>query len=203
LADDLLDVAGDGPVERQLHQQHAHHAAIGQGGEQQPRAADEVVRQADRPVLLVSARTALSRLAGPHTVGDLLTGEPVSVREDEPLALVLRKLLRQRASGACVVDDGGAPVGIVSERELTDWHDRVVTELALRDAPGPDAYARRLRSTTAGRIMTWPARSIDATTPLAQATHVCRERGVARLPVTRDGKLIGILTRADILKLMS
>jgi nucleotide-binding universal stress UspA family protein len=165
--------------------------------------ADEVVRHADRPVLLVSARALVARSAEPYTVGDLLTGEPVVVREDEPLDVVLRKLLRQRVTGACVVDDAGAPVGIVSERELTDWHDRVVTELALQDVPAPDAYARRLRSTTAGGIKTWPARSLDATTPLAQATHVFRERGVARLPVTRDGKLVGVLTRTDILRAMA
>jgi nucleotide-binding universal stress UspA family protein len=165
--------------------------------------ADEVVRHADRPVLLVSARTVVAQSAEPYTVGDLLTGDPVIVREDESLDVVLRKLLRQRVTGACVVDDAGAPVGIDSERELTDWHDRVVTELAQQDKPAPDAYARRLRSTTAGTIKTWPAQSLDATTPLAQATRIFRERGVARLPVTRDGKLVGVLTRTDILRVMA
>jgi CBS domain-containing protein len=206
------DVRSGRPAEQILEAARSHESDViviathGRGGPARwllGSVADEVIRHADRPVLLVSARTALSRLAGPHTVGDLLTGEPVSVREDEPLALVLRKLLRQRHSGACVVDDGGVPLGIVSERELMDWHDRVVGELSQEVAPGPDAYARRLRSDTAGSIMTRPARSIDVTTPLARATHVFRERGLARLPVTRDGKLVGILTRTDILKVMA
>ena len=165
--------------------------------------ADEVVRHADRPVLLVSARTLVARSAEPYTVGDLLTGEPVVVREDESLDVALRKLLRQRVTGASVVSARGELIGIVSERELTDWHDRVLSDLARQEAPARGEYARRLRTETVASIMTRPTPALDASTPLGRATHLFRERGVARLPVTRNGKLVGILTRTDILRAMA
>jgi nucleotide-binding universal stress UspA family protein/predicted transcriptional regulator len=165
--------------------------------------ADEVVRHADRPVLLVSARASVARSAEPSTVGDLLTGAPVVVREDESLDVVLRKLLRQRVTSVGIVNTRGDLVGIVSERELTDWHDRVIEDLAHQRAPAPGAYARRLRTEIAVSIMTRPTPALDASTPLGRATRLFRERGIARLPVTRDGKLVGILTRTDILRAMA
>jgi CBS domain-containing protein len=117
--------------------------------------------------------------------------------------VVLRKLLRQRATFVGVVNARGELLGIVSERELTDWYDEVASGLARQSGPAPDAYARRLTATTAASIMTRPTVSLDTSAPLGQATRLFRERGAARLPVLRDGKLIGILTRADVLKVMA
>jgi CBS domain-containing protein len=133
----------------------------------------------------------------------MLTGVPTLVREDESLEVVLRKLLRQRATGVGIVDSRGDLVGIISERELTDWHDRVVADLARQEAPAPGEYARRLRTMTAASIMVRPGPALDASTPLGRATHLFRERGVARLPVTREGRLVGILTRTDVLRAMA
>jgi CBS domain-containing protein len=165
--------------------------------------ADEVVRHADRPVLLVSARMPFARGSAPNTIGDLLTSEPVVVREDESLDVVLRKLLRQRTPVAAVVNVSGDPVGMVSERGLTNWHDKVVCDLAHQEPPARDAYARRMQAEAVAGIMTPLAPVLDASTPVDRAMHFFRERGVSRLPVMRDGKLIGILTRTDILKAMA
>lgn len=206
------DVRRGRPAERILEAARAHEADVivmathGRSGPARwllGSVADEVVRHADRPVLLVSARMALARSAGPSTVGDLLTGEAVVVGPGESLAVVLRKLLRQRVGGVGVVSASGGLIGIVSERELTDWHDKVTAELARQNAPAPDAYAWRLLTATASSIMTRPALTLDASMPLGQATQVFRERGAARFPVLREGKLAGMLTRTDILKLMA
>jgi nucleotide-binding universal stress UspA family protein/predicted transcriptional regulator len=206
------DVRDGRPATQILEAAQAHEADVivmGTHGRSGPArwllgsVADEVVRHADRPVLLVSVRASVARSAGPLTIGDLLTGAPVVVREDEPLDVVLRKLLRQRVTGVGIVNTRGDLVGIVSERELTDWHDRVVEDLAHQEAPAPGAYARRLRTEIAASIMTRPMPALDAATPLGRATRLFRERGAARLPVARDGKLVGILTRTDILRAMA
>jgi nucleotide-binding universal stress UspA family protein/predicted transcriptional regulator len=206
------DVRLGRPAEQILEAARAHESDVivmGTHGRSGPArwllgsVADEVVRHADRPVLLVSVRTSVTRSGEPYTVGDMLTGEPILVREDESLDVVLRKLLRQGATGVGVVRTDGDLVGIVSERELTDWHDRAVEDLARQEAPAPGDYARRLRTMTAASIMVRPGPALDASTPLGRATHLFRERGVARLPVTRDGRLVGILTRADVLRAMA
>ena len=65
--------------------------------------ADEVFRHTDRPVMLVSARTLIRRVADPFLVRDLMTRDVEYVHEDETVISVARKLLRRRISrtGAC------------------------------------------------------------------------------------------------------
>jgi nucleotide-binding universal stress UspA family protein/predicted transcriptional regulator len=165
--------------------------------------ADEVARQADRPVLLVSARALLARVSERYTVGDVMTRQPVTVLATEPLTAVLRKLLRWRVSGLPVVNPDGDMVGLVSDDELIDWHDKLASALSRQTAPDSSEYARRLQTHTAGDIMTRPAPTVDESLSLSRATHLLRERQVDRLLVTREDKLIGILTRSDILKTMA
>ena len=66
--------------------------------------ADEVVRNVDRPVLLVSARALAARTTGQLCVGDVMTRDVATVTDDESLVSALRKLVRRRASGAPVLD---------------------------------------------------------------------------------------------------
>lgn len=164
--------------------------------------ADSVVRHADRPVLLVSARALVARVAETYCVGDVMTRHPVTVLESEPLAAVLRKLLRWRVGGLPVVNAQGQLVGFVSEDELIGWHDTVVGELARQAGADQDEYARRLQVPVAN-IMVSPTPTIDEQAPLARATRLLRERRAGRLAVTHEGKLVGILTRTDILKVMA
>lgn len=164
--------------------------------------ADSVARRADRPVLLVSARALVARVAESYSVGDVMTRHPITVLDTEPLSVVLRKLLRSRVSGLPVVNAQGELVGFVSEDELIGWHDTVVSELAGQTGPGPYEYAHRLEAPVAS-VMTSPTPAIDEQAPLARATRLLRERRVGRLAVTSEGKLVGILTATDILKAMA
>jgi nucleotide-binding universal stress UspA family protein/predicted transcriptional regulator len=162
--------------------------------------ADEVVQQADRPVLLVSARVAIRPAAAAYTVGDVMTREPVTVRESEPLAAVVRKLVRWRLSGVPVVNAGDEPVGVVSANELIGWHDRLVSALTQTDSSVAGELASRLQTDTAGSIMTRQTPAIDEALPLEQASRLFHERGATAVAVTRDGSLSGVLTGLDILK---
>src|SRR5581483_5798196 len=97
----------------------------------------------------------------------------------------------------------GELVGLISEDELIDWHDEVIGALARQEAPDPNEYARRLQADTAADIMTRPTPSIDESAPLGRVTRLLREHRAERVPVTREGKLIGIVTGTDILKVMA
>ena len=165
--------------------------------------ADAVVRRADRPVLLVSARALIARASAPYTIGDVMTREPTVVRDDESLAAVVQKLLRARVSSLPVLDRSGKVVGLVSALDLADWHGRVTAEIARQEAPDPREYGLRLRSATAADIMVRPAAVVDESAPLGQAVRLFRERRIGRLPVTRDGHLVGVVSGTDIVKAMA
>jgi nucleotide-binding universal stress UspA family protein/predicted transcriptional regulator len=161
--------------------------------------ADQVVRQAECPVLLVSVRMLAARAVGPFTVGDLMTRDLATVSTSEPPIAALRKLLRRRVSGAPVVDANGQLVGVISEYDLLRWQAQVMEELSRDEAPSADTSARRLETGAVGHVMTHPVVSLDAATPLSAALRLFIERRFRRLPVVRDGRLVGVIARADLL----
>jgi nucleotide-binding universal stress UspA family protein len=166
--------------------------------------ADEVFRHTDRPVLLVSARTLTARVAGAFRVRDLMTRDVEYVDENETVISVIRKLLRRRVSGAPVVNKSGELVGIISEHDLLQWHSKVVDDLTRHQSDlDPSAYAKRVENDTIHRIFNKPPVSIDEGADLGAATRMIIERRIRRLAVTSNGRLVGIISRADILKGMA
>lgn len=164
--------------------------------------ADEVVRNADRPVLLVSARALAARASGQVSVGDVMTRDVMTLQEDETLVVALRKLVRRQASGAPVLDSAGRLVGVISQRDIMGWHERAVESLARQLVPGHDEYLRRLGTEQVRTVMTTSPTSVPESASLATALALLRERGIRRLPVTRDGRVVGILTGTDVLLAM-
>ena len=68
-------------------------------------------------------------------------------------------------------------------------------------ASAPDIA--KLRAHTAGEAMTAPAITVEAGMPVTEAARTMVERGVNRLPVVEDGRLVGIVTRADLVRLFT
>ena len=164
--------------------------------------ADEVVRNVGRPVLVASARAIAARTTGQQHVRDVMTSDVMTLQDDEPLVVALRKLVRRRASGAPVLDTEGRLVGVISQRDIMSWHERTVKELSEQSAPAPDEYLRRLQSELVRTVMTRSPTSIPESASLQTAMALLRERGIHRLPVTRDGRVVGIVTGSDILLTM-
>jgi CBS domain-containing protein len=165
--------------------------------------ADGLVRRAEVPVFLVSARVLAARVASPFRVQDLMTHEVIAVQAGEPLVTVLRKLLRRRVSGAPVVTADGQLVGVISEHDLLAWQVRVLDELRKTEQLDPREYARRLESTPAREVMVQPPVTIEETAPLMAAVRLFVGQRCRRLPVTRDGKLVGMLSRPDVLSALA
>ena len=138
-------------------------------------------------------------------VSELMTRNVVTVRPDTPLKKVAATLVRHGISGAPVVDDGGAVVGVVSETDIVERErgaGRVRFDLLawLSESEGP-ALDVKLRARTAGEAMTSPAVTIGPHASLAKAAAFMVDRGVNRLPVvTKEGKLVGIVSRRDLVR---
>lgn len=102
----------------------------------------------------------------------------------EATAREAAEAMRARAVGSLVVLKGGAPVGIVTDRDLLE---RVI-------APGRDAV-----ETSAGDVMSQPLRVAGPEDPLERVVERMSAQGVRRIPVVREGQLVGIVSLDDVL----
>jgi CBS domain-containing protein len=137
----------------------------------------------------------------------LMHRDVVTVRRDTPLREVARLLVEQRVSGLPVVDEAGAVVGVVSEAdflirergeptERPRWLERV-----FRGGEGLTAEELvKVRAMTAAEAMTAPAVVVDPATTVESAARTMIERRINRLPVVSRGRLVGIVTRADVVR---
>ncbi len=137
-------------------------------------------------------------------VEDVMTTEVLTVRSDTSLKEAAELLTRNRISGLPVVDADGHVVGVLSEGDIL-FKERGAREkrgLVDRwlDLPLPEVTAK-LDARTAGEAMSAPAVTIGRKRPLTEAANSMIEEGVNRLPVVDDeGRLIGIVTRADLVR---
>lgn len=140
------------------------------------------------------------------TVGDVMTRSVVSVRPWTPLKEVAQLLIERRISGVPVVDDDGQLLGVVSE---ADFLVKEQGASAVRHRPlsrffgesrASQTRLAKIGALTAGEAMTAPALTIAPGRHIAEAAAVMTARGVNRLPVVDDGRLVGIVTRADLVR---
>jgi CBS domain-containing protein len=138
-----------------------------------------------------------------HTVDSVMTVEVVAVRPSTSFRDLVRLLERHRISALPVVDDDGRPVGIVSEADLLvkEGYPHGAQDAGMVDAV---RYRRRLGKAlgaTAAEVMAAPVLTVAVGAPVVDAARLMVREGIKRLPVVDDeGKLAGIVTRADLLK---
>lgn len=138
-------------------------------------------------------------------VEHLMSRNVVTVSPETSLKEVAEQLVARRISGVPVCDGGGRLLGVVSEadvlqQELGVHPDADSTFEWLFGHPGA---RERLAARTAGEAMSSPAITIDAGRPVTEAAALLLERRIGRLPVVHGGALVGILTRADLVRAFS
>lgn len=139
-------------------------------------------------------------------VRDVMTRKVVSVPADTPVMAVARMLADRGISAVPVTDSWGMLLGIVSEADL-------IRRLSSSDAPEPgffralfydrDQAAARyaaVHGATAGDIMTRDVVTVTEEVTVEHAAYLLESHNVRRLPVVQDGVLVGILSRADLLR---
>ena len=137
-------------------------------------------------------------------VSDLMTREVVHVRPDATLKDVARLLVEHRISGLPVCDDAGRVLGVVSEADIlvreTGPAPREGLLAQLFEDPRK-SEAKKAAARTAAEAMSSPPITIDAYRVAAVAARRMLDEKVNRLPVVDiHGKLVGIVTRADLVR---
>jgi CBS domain-containing protein len=140
-------------------------------------------------------------------IEDVMTRDVVSVTPETPLKDVAAVLVERGISGLPVCEADGSVVGVLSEADLLvkqggspERSGGLFTWL-VETAAAPDLA--KLRAHTAGGAMTAPAITVGTHTPVSEAARTMVALGVNRLPVVEDDHLVGIVTRADLVRLFT
>jgi len=120
------------------------------------------------------------------TVVAIMTRKLVTVSFDAPVKKALSTMIR-RNIGSVIVLKKGEPVGIITERD--------VTRNSLLPTRGKKVYERPVT-----RFMSHPLITVPSTTPMWKAFETMVTRKIRRLPIERQGRLVGIVTERDLFK---
>jgi CBS domain-containing protein len=153
------------------------------------------------------ARPVVRHEDGPHhrwarRVRDVMTASVVTVDRITPYKEIDRLLAEHRISGMPVLKMGRHVVGVVSEADLLAAEDKAARQARMNAEVGRRWRLRRPQhqSLTAGTMMTAPAITIHPDATIPAAARMMTTHHVRRLPVVDpDGKLIGIVSRRDLL----
>lgn len=135
-------------------------------------------------------------------VKNVMSTDVGTVREGTAFKDVVRALARRGVSAVPVVDGENRVLGVVSEADLLikQGTQEIDFSRSLLAWWRGRRNLRRATATTAGRLMTRPAITVDADSTVAGAARILTEHNVKRLPVVdADGRLVGIVSRKDLL----
>lgn len=143
------------------------------------------------------------------TAADVMTTDVISVTPETPVRDVARLMYTRRISGVPVIDREKRVIGVISEGDLIR-HVEVVGEqcrswwlAALTRASAlADDYVKT-HGHLAGEVMNAPVIVVAPTASLAECANLLRRHRIKRVLVVENGKLVGIVTRGDLLQALA
>ena len=136
----------------------------------------------------------------------------ITVREDTPVTDVANIFFKYNFNGVPVVNDQFELVGIVSERDLLVGGQNIYLPTFLQLVQQFDVSSRtgglppefeKLANTTVGEIMLKTPFTVHPSMPVAELAKVLAENHINPIPVVELGKLVGIASRSDVVKLLA
>ncbi|MHB8894031.1 MAG: CBS domain-containing protein [Candidatus Geothermincolia bacterium] len=146
-------------------------------------------------------------------VEQAMTPDPITVKPDTSVTDVAKIMVENNVGGLPVVSDEGDLLGIVTESDLIvqDSDVKFPSYVSFLSGyvfvPGSihkfEEKFRKAVANTVSDVMTERVITIDAGDTAEHAATLMSHKKMKRFPVLKDGKLVGILTMADIVKLIS
>jgi CBS domain-containing protein len=142
-------------------------------------------------------------------VADFMSRNVISVAQDAPILEAARLMVENKISGLPVTNSHGTVVGIVSEHDLLRERKKDAAPqnkhwlqllLQHKERTFED---QGLSQRTVADVMTPNPFTVAPTSSLDEACHLIEQLGVKRLPVVEDGKLVGIIARADLVRVLT
>jgi CBS domain-containing protein len=140
---------------------------------------------------------------------EVMTSDVVMVRADTPIREIARLLVDNGISAVPVIDDSGAPIGVVSEGDLIgrddkdrearrDWWLGLLAEDVALD--GERLAGLRSPERVARDVMSGPVVTVGEDTDVREIAQLLSAYHIKRVPVLREGRIVGIVSRADLLR---
>lgn len=145
---------------------------------------------------------------GIYTVAYAMDLDPVSVSDQAPMRDVVRIMAEADTSGVPVVNDAGEVVGFVSDGDVAaylgknelSFFDPSFTLIRFADSTDFKARLEDLLELSVMNVATHHAITVQDTDSIDEACHILAERRIKKVPVVRDGKLVGTLSRRNIIR---
>lgn len=139
-------------------------------------------------------------------VSDVMTRNVLSVTPDTGVSQVARLLLEHRISGLLVIGAGGELAGIVTEGDLLrreelgagrerSWWQQVLASPARQAADFTRTHGGKVSD-----VMTEKVISVEHDADLSRVVDLMEQHRIRRLPVLQNGSIVGVVSRADLLK---
>jgi CBS domain-containing protein len=146
-----------------------------------------------------------------YTAGDLMTRDVAVVHPETSLLEAVQLLARRHISGMPVMDDAGAVIGMMTEGDLIRWHEGFSEkqarwldmlaegeELAAEFLEGLHEQHRKVRS-----VMSPSVAAVTEDTLARDIARLMYAKNIKRVPVLREGKLVGIVARSDLVRALA
>lgn len=153
---------------------------------------------------------------------DVMTREVVTLSPEMTVEEAAERFVQRGISGAPVVDDHGRLVGVLSESDILRRLKEIAEEalgkryltsrvhsldllafLGERQHEAVEEVYRQLRRSKVGDVMTKHVQSVRPTDSLENVAAAMIEHDVNRLPVVDAGRVVGIITRADLARVLA
>jgi CBS domain-containing protein len=140
---------------------------------------------------------------------DVMVREVITVKPDDEVAAAIELLAEHDVSALPVVDDSGRVVGVLSEADLMrreeigterhrSWWLEAMTPGTVLAGEFAKAHGRKVRE-----IMSDTVVSAAEETPLAEIAGLLEKHRIKRVPILRDGKLVGIVSRSNLIQALA
>lgn len=136
---------------------------------------------------------------------DIMTTSVVTVSPETDIAEAVKLMLDRQISGVPVIDDAGRLIGILTEGDLMrraeldtgrqSWWTNPISSPEQEAKAYVKAHGLKVKD-----VMTREVVTINEQEPLDRIAMVFEERGIKRTPVVRNGKIVGIVSRANLLR---
>lgn len=129
-------------------------------------------------------------------IGDLMSQNIVTIGALDSCLEAVSRMHGARVRHLPVVDDAGALIGVVTDRDLRH---HLFGPLVLKEV-GTIAVDILLKAVPVSEIMSTPVMSVPARADIVEAARIMLEDKVGSLPVVEGGRVVGIVTETDVLR---